>query len=150
MVLTYLHTPLPHPDIFWHSDNWISESIKKEVRRALVWQPWELRELLGKLAQFAELGDETWGRGTLGQSLYHLFIEDQCVDGKLEQALRDAVLNWEDEVAFQLLCLAVHREKEDPRGYFAQLISRFPRLMQDIRVQEMKAILEEFGWIDIF
>jgi hypothetical protein len=144
------HATFFHPDIFWHSDNWISESIKREVRQDLVWQPWELRALLGKLAELAELGDETWGRGTLGQSLYCLFIEDQCIDGKLEQALRDAVLNCEDEVAVQLLFLAVYREQQDPRGYFSQLTSRFPRLMQDVRVQEMKAVLEEFGWIDIF
>jgi len=82
--------------------------------------------------------------------LYHLFIEDECIDGKLERALRDAVVNCEDEVAIQLLCLAVYREQQDPRGYFSQLTSRFPGLMRDIRVQEMKAALEEFGWIDIF
>jgi Domain of unknown function (DUF4365) len=138
----------PHPDIFFrHDHNWIPDSIQEEVRSTLIWQPSELRQLLGKVAEIED--EETWGRGTVGQSLYHLFVEDPAINGKLEQALRDAVLNWEDEVALQLFFLAVYRA-EDPRGYLAELASRFPRLLKDPRAREIKMVVEEEGWIDIF
>ena len=138
----------PHPDIFWTDRTWISEPIKAEVRETLRWQPYELRQLLAKLADIDD--EETWGRGTVGQSLYHLFAEDPSINGKLEQALRDAVLSWEDEVAYQLFFLAIYRAGEDSRDYLVELIRRFPRLLQDSRVREVKDIVERFGWVDIF
>jgi Domain of unknown function (DUF4365) len=138
----------PHPDIFWTKQNWISEPIKKEVRRTLLWQPSELRQLLGKLAEIED--EETWGRGTLGQSLYSLFVEDPAIDGKLEDALRDAVRAWEDEIAYQLFFIAVYRSGEGARDYCIELTRRFPRLLQDARVREIRGIVEEFGCIDIF
>jgi hypothetical protein len=118
------------------------------VRETLRWQPYELRQLLAKLADIDD--EETWGRGTVGQSLYHLFAEDPSINGKLEQALRDAVLSWEDEVAYQLFFLAIYRAGEDSRDYLVELIRRFPRLLQDSRVREVKDIVERFGWVDIF
>jgi hypothetical protein len=138
----------PHPDIFWTKHNWISEPIKKEVRSTLVWQPFELRQLLGKLAEIKD--EETWGRGTLGQSLYSLFVEDPAIEGKLEGALRDAVRAWEDEIAYQLFFIAVYRSRQGARDYCEELTRRFPRLLGDTRVQQIRSIVEEFGWIDIF
>jgi hypothetical protein len=138
----------PHPDIFRTKHNWISEPIKREVRSTLVWQPSELRQLLGKLSDIND--EETWGRGTLGQSLYSLFVEDPAIDGKLEDALRDAVRAWEDEIAYQLFFIAVYRSGQDAKDYCVELMSRFPRLLQDVRVREIRDIVEQFGWIDIF
>jgi hypothetical protein len=103
---------------------------------------------LGKLAEVED--EETWGRGTLGQSLYSLFVEDPAIDGKLEAALGDAMRAWEDEIAYQLFFIAVYRAGEAARDYCMELTRRFPRLLQDTRVCEIKGIVEEFGWIDIF
>jgi hypothetical protein len=144
----FLAHTTPHPDIFWTRDNWVSDSIKRQVRSTLVWEPCELRQLLTKLTEIQD--EETWGRGTIGQSLYHLFAEDPSINGKLEQALRDAVLNWEDEVAYQLFFLAVYRAGEGARNYLQELTKRFPRLLQDTRVLEIRRIVEDFGWVDIF
>jgi hypothetical protein len=144
----FLAHTTPHPDIFWTRENWVSDSIKRQVRSTLVWEPCELRLLLTRLTELQD--EETWGRGTIGQSLYHLFAEDPSINGKLEHALRDAVLNWEDEVAYQLFFLAVYRAGEDARNYLEDLTRRFPRLLQDTRVLEIRSIVEKFSWLDIF
>lgn len=138
----------PHPDIVWTGNNWIPEPIKRQVRSTLIWQPFELRQLLGKLASIDD--EETWGRGTVGQSLYSLFVEDPGIDGKLEAALSEAIRTWEDEIAYQLFFIAVYRSQEEARDYCTELTRRFPRLLEDTRVLEIRAVVEQFGWIDIF
>jgi hypothetical protein len=57
---------------------------------------------------------------------------------------------WEDEIAYQLFFIAVYRSGEGARDYCIELTRRFPRLLQDARVREIRGIVEEFGWIDIF
>lgn len=156
-----------HPDIFWHEDNIIPEDIRKEVRKSFRWPPNEIAMLLARLPK----EEGMWGRGTIGQSLYHLLISDPSlewsVDRLLTEAFRADNMTWQsswingppfgpswvnsnrDAVILPCLTLSLYMAA-DPKERLEELVERLPPIREIKIFSEIAEIIMEFGYIDIF
>ena len=82
-----------HPDVFWSKDNWIPDSTSRALRQRVRWTEADVVELL------AEVDDNGFQRGTIGQSVYHVLDLDPSFESRLprialSRALTDYVRRW--------------------------------------------------------
>lgn len=93
----------PHPDIFWHKDNWISDDICREVSAHFRWTVDEILLLLSMVPW------EEWQRGCVGESLYMLLQEDPDIKSTMERAALVALdVSKDEHVAFAALYLTLY------------------------------------------
>ncbi|CCG02455.1 DUF4365 domain-containing protein [Blastococcus saxobsidens] len=145
ITLSYL---TPHPDIYWHSGNWIPPGIKQQARASFRWSAEELVHLVSAVEERPE---ETpgWERGGLGQCLWCLLVEDGELERVAAQAVGLAVARSELEVALRLLVIAQARA-DAPLDMVRQLIELNPRLRAHWYLTELVQDLEEFGFVDVY
>lgn len=134
----------PHPDIFWHAGNWITEDVKKVVRQHLRWSPDEIRSLLGVVTS------EEFERGGLGESLYMLFYEDPNIVKTMRVAAIDALAAKEDDVALAALYLFLYWEGEQAPDVLGKFLNEFPEAKKLPLVPELQMTLREHGFISMF
>lgn len=138
----------PHPDIFWHQGNWISEEICKEVSAHFRWTVEEI------LLLFSTVRWVEWQRGGFGESLYMLFAEDPDIKPKMEQAAIAALDLCEDQdnedTAFGALYLTLYWARKKACEKYSEMLnrdSRFGELMLDT---ELRACLQNSPCLFLF
>lgn len=133
----------PHPDVFWHSGNWISEDVKQALQPHLIWQPDEILRLL------QVIGFEEFERGGMGQSLYMLLVQDtDIVDKMLKVAVQAGNSNL--EVANIALYLHLHWLGENAPEQFMSVLSTYPELASLPDIPEITQQLQDYGYLTVF
>ena len=133
----------PHPDVFWHSENWISQDVKLALQPHLSWQPDEIFRLL-EVVEFEE-----FERGGMGQSLCMLLVQDtDVVDKILEVAVQAGESNR--EVANVALYLHLYWLGENAPEHFADLLNAYPELAFLPDIPEITQQLQDYGYLAMF
>jgi hypothetical protein len=165
MAIDLLAHATPHPDVFWHKDNYIDHEIARVICKSYRWTPVEIAMLLARLPE-----EGMWSRGTIGQSLCMILLEDPSLDWSIDrlltEAFREQELTWRscwikgepfgpkwvrtDRKAIILpsLTLSLHLAA-DPRARLAELVERLPPLKQVETFTEIAEEVSVFGYIDI-
>jgi hypothetical protein len=166
MAVELLAHATPHPDIFWHKGNYIEDEIASVICKSFKWTPNEIAMLLARLPE-----EGGWSRGTIGQSLCMVLLEDPALDWSIDRLLTEAFrqqdLTWRscwvkaepfgpkwvrtdrDAIILPSLTLSLHLAT-DPRARLAEIVERLPPIEG---VEMFEGIAEEvalFGWIEIF
>lgn len=133
----------PHPDIFWTADNWLPDAVRWQVQRSFRWSSEELEHL------FLAIGPDEWGRGTLGQSLHMLLLQDVFVWQSLDCAIANLLSRSELERA--VLCVwVVLASAENPLDTLNSLVEKHSILLESEWVQEIRVALSECNEFDIY
>lgn len=140
MVLTHLTS---HPDIFWTNQNWIPYSVRDGVRPYLIWTVAEIVQLMN----YAD--PEEWRRGGLGQHIYMLLIQDPDLDAKLVESII-IFLSGDRNVAIFVVQILVSLAGENGAACLQNILSTYPELEDDPLIRETRAILSDFGSIEIW
>ncbi|MEV0307474.1 DUF4365 domain-containing protein [Nonomuraea fuscirosea] len=155
-----------HPDIFWHKGNHISEEVSKEIRSSYRWTPNEIAQLLARMPE-----EGIWSRGTIGQSLYMILAPDPSLEWMLDRVILESyradASTWKstwikaypfgpkwvresrEAVIYPCLTLALYMA-DDARERFDEFMERMPRIEGLSMFHEIREIIDEFGFLDIF
>lgn len=145
---------ISHPDIFWHEDNWIPQHTRKSMTSTFSWTPWEIFHTIREVDTQDEPGK--WERGSSGQCLFLLLLEDKELIVKLPTAVQIACSADETQVAVIMLYLYQYRmateskPKEQLLEAIEEIVAANPKLAGDILTWELHGIIAEHGWADIF
>jgi hypothetical protein len=140
-VLTHV---TPHPDIFWHADNWITTDVKDRVRKHFIWEISEIIQMLSAVTW------EHWARGDIGEDLYMILREDPGIERKMEQAAHLAMDKGEDEAAFTALYLSVYWSADNGIERYREMTACNPKLRGMMLLPEIEYALHEFGYLTLF
>lgn len=133
----------PHPDIYWTDRNSLPKETRTAVSQELRWSSSEA------LALIKLLGDEwTFDRGTFGQCVYMVLVEDPGVEGTMyEVAVRTAPYDLQSA---QLAALVAINRSLDPPVLWQHLRASQPLLKHGSLGREIEATLQDFGWIELW
>ncbi len=136
----------PHPDIMWHSGNWIPPEIEREVHATFQWTPQEVHHLVQAVE---ELGG-VWERGGLGQCVWSLLIMDRNLRSTVLPALELALAADHLDAGFRLLIIHQYLTREDPAVEVRQVLTTHPRLKDHHLAAELLPLIEEYGRLDVY
>lgn len=123
-------------DIFWTQENWIPDHVKMLVRTSFRWSVEEICHM------FLALGEDDWGRGSLGMSIHLLLAQDAFFGDNLTEVIHALLAKSELRRAVLVTWLALSARPEDPRGRLEELISQEPLLLEDEWVGDIRAALK--------
>ena len=132
-----------HPDIFWTSDNWIPETIEREVQPSFRWSPDEIAHMI------AAVDVSDWGRGTLGQCVDVLLYEDPHARLAIRAAVGVLLRDDSVELAVRVATLALTRAKNQS-AELALLRAQFPTLDTHEWFADIAAGIEEAGAFSLY
>jgi hypothetical protein len=140
-----LATATGHPDIFWHEGNWVPEHIKAAVRQRGIWSENDVALLLTLVLN----DDNGWGRGSFGQTVFHVLRMDANLEVVLDGLLTD--LRRSDDLAEHAALLAIYLASENAPAKLEEIAAARPSLFQQGSfISEVKRVVDEWGWIDLF
>jgi len=133
-----------HPDIFWHSGNWIPESVCQKVVEHFRWEVAEIERMM------VEIPWERWHRGGAGQDVYSILCVDPNIEEKMEAVTKSALANGEEEVAFSAIYLRVYWAGRQGRNVLSRLLAETPDLQHLSLMNELVQILQEYNYVILF
>ncbi|HDR9128370.1 TPA: DUF4365 domain-containing protein [Burkholderia vietnamiensis] len=132
-----------HPDIFWTPNNWIPEDVKRRVRTSFRWSAEEIYHM------FMALDVEEMGRGTLGQSLHLILLEDGEAIESMKQAVgRLLQMNQINHAMFVLVTMLA--SSKDPKKILEEMLSRYAVLLENEWCKDIRISLREENRLDIY
>ncbi len=145
LAITILSHVTPHPDIFWHSNNWIREGVRQIVRPHLQWTEDEIIRLLNDIPW------EHWQRGCEGQSLYMLLKEDPEIERKMERVALRAMDAGEEDAAMCALYLVIYWAGERGANKLAEMVRHTARFTSLNLYNEVVVCLHDSGgYVSLF
>lgn len=144
LTIDILSHATPHPDILWHSGNWIPEDVKKVVRSHMRWDNAEIMSLLEVVSS------EEFERGSLGESLYMLFVEDPDITNKMRSTAAAALTSHEDKRATIALYLVLHWTGERAPETLRDFLCEFPEAKRLPTLPQLQEVLRDHGYVTIF
>lgn len=136
---------IPHPDIFHTSESMASQEARRVLRASLDWSPTEARKLL------TLVDDENgFGRGSMGQSVFHLLIEGSDHVDVIRQATVEAARAGDERVAAWGLVLAVYLAGEGGATEMEDLVQAAPELANVWSASEVAQQLADHGSISLW
>jgi len=166
MAIDLLSHATPHPDIFWHKGNQIKDETARAVCKSYRWSPSDIALLLARMPE-----EGGWSRGTIGQSLCMILLEDPALDWSLDrlltEALREQDLTWRscwvkgppfgpkwvrtdrEAIIVPSLTLSLYLAA-DPKVRLSELAERLPTIQRVEMFTEIAEQIEVFGYLDIF
>jgi len=167
MAISLLAHATPHPNILWHSGNYIPEPVADEIRKSFRWAPNDIAMLLSRLC-LPEA--RMWSYGSIGHTLYMLLREDKSlrwsIDQLLTEAFREQDLTWlscwvkgppfgpewvrtdRETVILPSLTLALELAS-DSKERLDELTERLPSIRKLEWFTEISECVSE-GWFEIF
>jgi hypothetical protein len=134
----------PHPDIFWHSGNWIPKEVVQVVQPHLTWEQDEILRLL------QAVGVDEYERGGMGQSLYMLLVQDPHIVGKMIIVAVHAANLGDEEVANIALYLHLYWLGREAPEHFRQVLSSHPNLRSLSYIPEIAQQIRDYGYLAMF
>lgn len=125
-----------HPDIFRTSRNRISHDVADRVRMSFRWSVDEICHM------FMALNIEESGRGTLGQSLHMILLEDNTVVDSMEQCVDKLLQASEPDHAMHVL-ITMLASVDNPRGTLREMTARHAELRGDYSQELMESLRED-------
>lgn len=139
-----------HPDILWHSGNWIPRAIEDEVRPWLRWSPAEVYHLVSAVEAAAQAGDAPgWERGGLGQCLWYLLAEDPGLLAAARYAIGLAIADGDLDAAFRILIIAQYRAK-DSLAEITTALEQHPALRTHDLAEELAEAVRAEGYVSVY
>lgn len=129
-----------HPDIFWHSDNWLNEETQHDLRSSYQFSPQEVAHLM------RSVDAEEWERGGLGQALYHVLACDPHIQHTAIAALGILLAEENLYAAAHLLGSAACKSTA-PSAYMEEIRHLYPKLFEEPLVQMWQDDLEKGYYI---
>lgn len=136
----------PHPDIFWHSGNWIPPEIEEQVEPSFRWTPHEVHHMV----QAVEDQGGGWERGGIGQYVWSLLVMDRDLRSLILPAMTIALDHDHLDAAFQLLVIHQYLARSDPEKAIRHALGMFPQLQEHPLTDELIAAVKEHGHIDVY
>jgi len=137
-----------HPDIYWHESNWIADSIKRRLHERTDWSDRDIEAMIAVVDADIDDGGMGWGRGSIGQCVYHTLIMDENIAHKV----RSLFSRSDDIITLEATALLTQYWASDaaPR-VVAELQSEKPHAFTASPVlAELAEVVREHGWADIF
>jgi len=144
-----------HPDVFWSKDNWIPRSTSNVLRQRVRWTDADVVALL------AEVDDNGFQRGTIGQSVYHVLDLDRGFESRLPRIALNRALT--DDVRRWAVVLFLYRSGAEAPSALEALLGEDRKLSsRDVLFQPWRDLHEidhfeiitetiaDFGQLDIF
>jgi hypothetical protein len=144
ITLSYL---TPHPDIFWHSGNWVPPEVERRARVSFRWTPQEIVDLVQAVERFTD-GDG-WQRGGLGQSLWSILVVDPNLHSTLPYAIEVAARIGSADIGMRLLIMLQYLA-DDPLAAATAELEKHPFLREHESTAELMEIIERYGHIDVY
>jgi len=144
LAITILSHLTPHPDIMWNSHNWIPDEVQKKAIPHLAWDINEIWTLLAGTTW------EDWQRGSVGEDLYMLFMQDPGIKDKMESVALAAMGAGHEEVAFAALYLRVYWAARNGAEVYHQMVVKCPEFRALPLAGEVEQTLQEFGYVTLF
>lgn len=166
-AISLLAHAAPHPNILWHSGNYIPEAVTNEICKSFRWTPNDIAMLLSRLC-LPDAG--MWSYGSIGHTLYMLLREEKSlrwsIDQLLTEAFREQDLTWRscwvkgppfgpewvrtdrETVILPSLTLALELAP-DPKERLDELTERLPPIKDLEWFTEISESVAE-GWFSIF
>lgn len=139
LAVTILSHVTPHPDIYWHPNNWIPEEVTQIVRPHLQWTEDEIIRLVNDIPW------ELWQRGCEGQDLYMLLIEDPEIECKMERVALRAIEAGEEDAAWCALYLVIYWAGKMGANKLTQMVRRTARFTSLDLYSELVVCLHDSG-----
>ena len=136
-----------HPDIPWTDDNWVATEVKRELDRTR-WGKHDVVTLLNAVPE-----DGGMGRGSLGQSIYHVLDLDSELDSTLERVVHNvdcATKDEADRVRFWAAAILQYHAGEAAKSVIDGLLRTSPDLHANPHFQELESLVRAYGWVDLF
>lgn len=145
-IIALAHCIPLHPDIYWHSMNTVSSSVKAEVCRELNWTLDDAFVLLRVVDQ-----ENMFRRGALGEHVYLLLSQGWLPDvvDLFDRTLARAVEVQDDDIAYKALVLLQYQAGEDAREILESALQKHAQLQSMPMVLELLSAVRDFGWVDI-
>lgn len=143
-AIVVLSHATPHPDIFWHPGNWIPPHVEEQIRGHFRWLAEEVVEFL-KICPLA-----TFERGSLGQCLYMLLIEDPEKKVTMRRACVLALEGGHREAAFTALYLWLYWEHRNAKSAYASFTAEHPQIRELENSEDFERVLLEAGELDLW
>lgn len=145
LAITVLSHVTPHPDIFWHANNWIPEEARQRIRPHLQWTEDEILRLLDDVPW------ERWQRGSQGQDLYMLLKEDRDIECKMERVAVRALHAGTMDAAFAALYLVIYWAGAAGAEKLAQMVQRDHRFkMLSLHNELVSCLHDSGGYVCLF
>jgi hypothetical protein len=140
VILSHL---TPHPDILWHANNWVPPEIEEEVQPTFRWSHEEVCDLV------CAVEDCGWERGSIGQCLWMLLIQDPDLKRSTLPAIGLAVARDELEAAFRLLLVHQYLAK-DALAATRKALVQHPALATHELANELLVQIAESGRVSLW
>lgn len=132
-----------HPDVFYTAQTWLPPPIQARARASFRWSPAEVAHMARAIHH------EDWGRGSLGQCLDVLLVDDPNTLVNASDALGLLLATGDLEQAIRLLILGLSYS-DDPRAYLDTLCARYPPLMGHWIITELNEQLRENNHVSLY
>ncbi|RSM98887.1 hypothetical protein DMH25_28900 [Streptomyces sp. WAC 01325] len=144
-----------NPDIPWSERNWIPRNVTDQVRASFDWSPEEILHMIREVEETGSAGVSAWERGGYGQSLVVLLWDSPDLCERLHSALLKACRGFDGDLAFRTLILyqyflGIRCPDTDLKERVESLVRNNPILAGHSFSSDLLAIIEDFGWADIF
>ena len=149
LAVSLLSHATSHPDIGWTSDNWVQDSVKRALHQKVRWHSEDVVRILQVVDE-----ENAFGRGSIGQSAYHILRIDPRIDARLFEvcinSARGARTTGRQQVRAWAASILCYHAGEDARETLRHLMSIAPDLREISTIQYLSEHLIAYGWLDLF
>lgn len=131
-----------NPDIYWTTDNWIPDVVKRAVQERCRWTPADLEAFL---TMIDENGIE---RGSVGQAVFHILELDTSLGDRLfEIAIRRG---RPESVRFWAVVILTYLAGDDAPELLTRLLRLAPDLTTVDHFDQLADAVHEHGYVSLF
>ena len=137
-----------HPDIFWHEANWISDLVKLTLHTRVSWSEEDIEAMFATIEDDVDGGGAGWGRGSLGQCVYHTLGMDRQIAVKVRRVFSHSnnISTLEDAA----LLTQYWAEDDAPKAMSEMQHERLDAFASSGSLAELARMVLDHGWVDIF
>ena len=139
-----LSRAVPHPDMLHTSNTMVSKEARALLGTSLQWTAEEVIDLLRLV------DDDGFDRGSLGQSIFYLLVEDPELPKTLESVALKAIQDGDEHVASWALVLTIYLAGEDGQARLDSILEVTPALRQTWAAPQLRDALADFGHVTLF
>jgi hypothetical protein len=136
---------IPHSDMLHTSETMVSPKARALLRSSLTWTTDEACKLLGFIDNEGGLD-----RGTIGQTVLYLLLEDPDHDNLVKHAAIRAARTGENDIAAWALIISVYLAGEEGRRRLDQVLVEAPELRANWATSQLIESLDEHGFVALF
>jgi hypothetical protein len=134
----------PHPDVWWTERNRLPDPVRKTVASTFRWSVDEVIHLLQQIKW------EKWQRGSRGEDLYMLLLEDPDHANLVARVVPAAMASGAVDAAWTALYLSVYWAGNGGADVLNTLVEQTPAIQALPLFDELAHILQESEYVSLF